>query len=167
LKEKLFIGENYSNNMIYNIPPNKKIEINTIILDLNGTLSVNGKIPLGVKNRLNKLKKLGFKIILFTGDQRGTASKICKKLGIDYKITFTGKDKEKEILKLNPNTCASIGNGKIDIGTFKHAKLSILTLQAEGISTKALPYTDILVLSIVDALDLFLNKDSLCATLRE
>lgn len=35
--------------MEYTIPQVGKIEINTIVLDLNGTLSVHGKIVEGVK----------------------------------------------------------------------------------------------------------------------
>ncbi len=153
--------------MKYEVPYGETTEIDTIILDLNGTLSVNGKIPEGTKERLHKLRDLGFKVILFTGDQRGTAKDMCEDLAIDYRITDTGADKEKEMLKLETDKCAAIGNARIDIGTFKHAKLSILTLQAEGIHTEAIKHVDIIVPSITGALDLFLNKDSLCATLRE
>lgn len=116
---------------------------------------------------MNKLKQQGFKVILFTGDQRGTASKLCQDLGIEYRVTSTGVDKEKEMLKLNGKRCAAIGNARIDIGTFKHAKLAILTLQAEGIHIEAIKHAHLIVPSIVDALDLFLNPDSLCATLRK
>ncbi|MFH1649631.1 MAG: hypothetical protein ABIA93_03710 [Candidatus Woesearchaeota archaeon] len=153
--------------MKYEVPYGKTFEIDTLVLDLNGTLSVNGKIPKGVKERIDKLIALGFKIILFTGNQRGTADKCCNDLRIEYKVAQTSKEKEVEMLKLDVNKCAAIGNARIDIGTFKHAKLSILTLQAEGIHAKAIPYADIIVPSILDALDLFINKDSLCATLRE
>ena len=153
--------------MKYEVPHGIAYEIETIVLDLNGTLSVHGKILEGVKQRISKLNELGFKIILFTGNQRGTADQLCDELGIEFKVTQTGKQKEEEMLKLDINKCAAIGNARIDIGTFKHAKLSILTLQAEGIHTKTLNHADIVVPSIIDALDLFLNKDSLCATLRE
>lgn len=153
--------------MLYKVHHGEEFEINTLVLDLNGTLSVNGKVPKGVKLRITKLKQQGFKIILFTGDQRGTAGKLCKDLGIEYRITSTGADKEREMLKLKGKTCAAIGNARIDIGTFKHAKLSILTLQAEGIHVGAIKYAQIIVPSIVDALDLFLNPNSLCATLRK
>ncbi|MFA6461929.1 MAG: HAD hydrolase family protein [Candidatus Woesearchaeota archaeon] len=153
--------------MLYNVPHGEEFEIDTIVLDLNGTLSVNGKVPTGVKLRINQLKQQGFKIILFTGDQRGTASKLCKELGIEHRITSTGADKEREMLKLNGKKCAAIGNARIDIGTFKHAKLSILTLQAEGIHVDAIKHAHLIVPSIIDALDLFLNPNSLCATLRK
>ena len=153
--------------MKYEVPHGSTFEINTIVLDLNGTLSINGNIPGPVKQRIDRLNDLGFQIILFTGNQRGTANKLCSELGIEFKITQTGKEKEREMLKLDVERCAAIGNARIDIGTFKHARISILTLQSEGIHAKTLNHVDIVVPSIVDALDLFLNKDSLCATLRE
>lgn len=146
---------------------NKTYEINTIILDLNGTLSVKGKVPKGVLPRIKKLKKLNYKLILFTGDQRGTAKAICKKLNIDYKITKTSKDKEREIKKLKPSTCAAIGNARIDISTFKLSKIAIATLQAEGIHTKVLKHIDLLVPTITEALDLFIDLDSMIATLKQ
>jgi len=153
--------------MKYEISQGKVLEIDTVVLDLNGTLSVNGKVPSGAKERLDKLVALGFRIILFTGDQRGTAEELCNDLGIEYTVTKTGEEKEKEMLKLDVEKCVAIGNARIDIGTFKHARLSILTLQAEGIHASAIKHADIIVPSILDALDLLMNKDSLCATLKE
>lgn len=156
--------------MIFDVPEIGKIEIRTIILDLNGTLSVNGKVPKGVKEKLKKLRELRelkYKIILFSADQRGTAKKLCKNLNIDFIRTKNSDEKESTILKLNPETCASIGNARIDIGTFKHAKISILTLQSEGIHAETIKYADIIVPSINDALSLLIDKDTFCATMRK
>lgn len=153
--------------MQYNIKKRGNLEIDTLVLDLNGTLSVNGQIPEGAKERIDKLRELGFKIILFTGDQRGNAEQLCGELGIEFKVAQSSAEKEAEMLKLDTQKCAAIGNARIDIGTFKHARLSILTLQAEGIHTACIQQVDIIVPSILDALDLFINKDSLCGTLRE
>jgi len=152
--------------MIFEIQNRETLDIKTIILDLNGTLSVRGKIVFGAAKRIKKLEKLGYKIVLFTGNQRGNADKLCKKLKINYKICKTQEEKEKEILKLEPAHCAAIGNARIDVGMFKHAKLSILTLQKEGIHIETITYINIIVPSINDALDLFIDKDSLIATMK-
>jgi P-type E1-E2 ATPase len=153
--------------MKYPIPHSGELEINTIVLDLNGTLSVKGKIDKGVKPRITKLKKLGIEVILFTGDQRRLASKLCKKLGIKFTKADSSEEKEKLFLQLDTKTTAAIGNARIDIGKFKHAALSIATLQSEGIHTAILPYIDIIVPSINDALDLFIDGDSMKATMRK
>lgn len=153
--------------MKYKIPEVGELEINTIVLDLNGTLSVKGEIAEGVKERVFKLKELGFKIILFTGDQRGTAETLCKELGIEFERASSSEEKENLFLKLDTKTTTAIGNARIDIGTFKHAALRIATLQAEGIHTGIIPHVDIIVNNINDALDLFIDGDSLVATMRK
>ncbi|MBU1018186.1 HAD family hydrolase [Patescibacteria group bacterium] len=152
--------------MKYNIPQIGVIEINTIVLDLNGTLAVRGKIVDGVKERLITLKKLGIKLILFTGDQRGNASDLCNELDIDFKKAVSQKEKEQFFLELDTEHSAAIGNSRIDNGKFRHAKLSIATLQAEGIHTGIIGHVDIIVPTISDALDLFIDSDSLKATMR-
>src|SRR5437868_7649051 len=105
--------------MKYIIPNEGELEIQNIILDLNGTLTIGGKIVEGVSERLQKLKNLGFRIIFFSGDTRGNASQIAQELGIEFIKASTGEDKRKEAEKLNPELCVSIGNGLIDLEMMK------------------------------------------------
>jgi P-type E1-E2 ATPase len=135
-------------------------------LDLNGTLSVKGVIPEGVKEKLNKLQENGMEIVLFTGDQRGTAQELCESLDIRFVRCRNSAEKAQAMKAFDPNTTAAIGNARIDIGTFQNAKVSVATLQAEGIHTGIIEYVDVLVPSIVDALDLFLDVDTFNATMR-
>lgn len=152
--------------MKYQVPEVGKIEIKTIVFDLNGTLQVNKKIPKGVKERLDKLKKAGFKLIFFSGDARRNASSITEELGITFVKTASGKEKEAEFLKFDPETTAAVGNARIDNGKFKHAKLSITTVQAEGIHTGILSHVDVIVPHINDALDFFLDEETFKGTMR-
>lgn len=69
--------------------------------------------------------------------------------------------------KLDPTTCAAIGNGLIDHLKMKAVQLAIVTLQSEGVHRKILECADIIVPSILDALDLFLKPERLIATLRK
>lgn len=140
--------------------------LSEIVLDLNGTLAVNGKFVKGVKQRIEKLKELGFTMYLLTGDQRGTAAEQAKSLGIQVIITPTGKEKEAFTKTLKKKSLVAIGNARIDIGTFKHASLRIATVQSEGIHAQILKHVDIVVPSINSALDLLINPDIFCATMR-
>ena len=153
--------------MKYNVPEVGEIEIKTIILDLNGTLSVNGKIPDGVKERFEKLNNLGIKVVLFTGDQRGTATDLCKEYGISFVRCKSGSEKEAAMKDYDTETTAAVGNARIDNGTFKHAKVSIATLQSEGIHADILNNVDVIVPSINDALDFFIDSDTFSATMRK
>lgn len=139
----------------------------TLILDLNGTLAVKGQVPDGVALRLEKLKVMGIRIILCSGDQWGNAKAIAQDLGIELQVAGTSEEKERVILSLNSGSIVAIGNARVDIGLFKHAKLSIATLQGEGIHAGILPHVDILVTSINDALDLLLDEDALKATMKK
>jgi len=148
------------------IPNSEPIELTTVILDLNGTLTIRGILVNGVLEKIAQLKQKGLNVVLFSGDTRGTGQKIADDLGVQLVPTSTGEDKKQEALKLNPQTCVAVGNGLIDAQLFSVVKLSIAVLQAEGVHTKALTEADILVPSILDALDLLLDEASLVATLR-
>ena len=86
--------------MKYNPSGIGEIELNTILLDLNGTLAVDGKLVEGVIPRINKLKEFGFKLILLTGDQRGNATQDAKELGIEVMIAKSTFDKAECAKKL-------------------------------------------------------------------
>lgn len=153
--------------MTYDIPGVGPLKIKTLILDLNGTLSVGGAIPDGVKERLEQLNAEGLRIVLFTGNTRGDADEIAAELGIDWQPAKSMEDKKTLALSMEPETCASIGNGLIDLELMKAVKLRIVTLQAEGVHVQTLLNSDIVVPHINDALDLFLDGQRLVATLRK
>lgn len=153
--------------MIYSVPGQGQLEINTIILDLNGTLSVGGVVPDGVKERLGVLKAKGLQLVFFTGNTRNDADELAAELGIEWKLAKDAADKRRLALELNPETCASVGNGLIDLELMQTVKLRIVTLQAEGVHTQTLLNSDIVIPNILDALDLFVDEQRLIATLRK
>lgn len=152
--------------MIFAIPNQPSLAITTIILDLNGTLCVGGKLVSGVRPRLARLQKLGLKLVLFSADTRGQGQKIARSLGIKYLATPTSQAKANAVQEFNPQTCASIGNGLIDLELTKLVKLGVVTLQAEGVHIQTLRSAHIVVPVITDALDLFIDPARLIATLR-
>lgn len=152
--------------MKYEIPGFENLELNTIILDLNGTLTVGGVLVDGVKERIEKLKK-NFSIYLFSGDTRGNGKTIADDLEIHFVKASSGEEKKQELLKLNPETTVSIGNGLIDVEITKIARLGIVTLQSEGVHIQTLLASDIIVPNINDALDILIDDNRLIATLRE
>lgn len=153
--------------MIYNIPGQGELELKTVILDLNGTISVAGKVPEGVKERIGQLKTLGFKLVLFTGNTRNDADQLSEELGIEWKLAKSSEDKQDLALELEPDHCVSIGNGLIDLELMKVVKLRVVTLQAEGVHVQTLLNSDIVVPNINDALDLLIDSQRLIATLRK
>ncbi len=154
-------------DMKHDIPGVGTIEIETIILDLNGTLSVAGVIPGGTMLRLTRLKELGYRLVMFTGNTRGDADQLAARLGIEWKLAKSAEDKLRLTQELGPERCASIGNGRIDKEMMEAVALAVLTMQAEGVHVETLLVSDIVVPSVVDALDLFIDPARLIATLRK
>lgn len=157
----------YNALVTYNPVGVGEIELNTLILDLNGTLAVKGELVIGCPQRIQKLKDMGYKIYLFTGDQRGDAALKAAELGIEVKIAKTTEEKEKLTTVLEVGKTVAIGNARIDIGTFKSTKVRIGVLQAEGIHIGIISSLDILIPSINDALDLLIYPEIFNATMRK
>jgi len=152
--------------MIFNIPQSESIEINTIVLDLNGTLVVYGTLKDELKKLIQKLKDLKYRLVLISGDIRGQAKEIAELLELELFLGKTSEEKAQQMQQFDKEKTAAIGNARIDIGTFQNAKIAIATLQKEGIHTGILPYVDIIVPSIESALQLFIDKKAMEGTLR-
>ena len=112
------------------------------------------------------LNEVGIRQVLFSGDTRGNALAIAKDLDIDFRLAASATEKARLAREYEPESCAAIGNGRIDKELFEVVKLSIITLQSEGVHTLSLSAADIVVPTVIDALNLFLDKNILIATLR-
>ncbi|MDH4268643.1 MAG: ATPase P, partial [Deltaproteobacteria bacterium] len=64
------------------IPGWGNIEIENLVLDLNGTIATDGKIPLEVKEKINNLSDK-VKIYILTVDTQGTASEESSDMGVE------------------------------------------------------------------------------------
>lgn len=152
--------------MIFHIPNGETIEINSIVFDLNGTLSVYGEIKESTKVLLKQLQELEYNLYLISGDVRGNVAKLSSEIGIQHFVAKTREAKGEIIDTLNPETCAAIGNARIDIDTFIKSKIAIATLQSEGIHKDIIEHVDIIVPSIDDALRLFIDTEAFLGTMR-
>ncbi|SHH11575.1 ATPase, P-type (transporting), HAD superfamily, subfamily IC [Thermosyntropha lipolytica DSM 11003] len=146
----------------------KTLHLKNILLDLNGTLTVNGVLQEGVRERI-KILKNKFSIYLLTADTFGTGGMIAKELGIEvFKVGEVngGQDKLDFLKSLGKDETVAIGNGFNDVLMLEEAALSIVIIGGEGCAVEALLKADIAVTDINTALDLLLNPMRLVATLR-
>lgn len=154
--------------MIIDIPGYKILNLNTLLLDYNGTIAIDGMISDSVKERLYKLAG-EFKIFVLTADTHGTAGKQCEGLPLEV-CTFPTEnvaDYKAEILnQQGRGNCICMGNGRNDIKMFKGAALSVAIMGTEGVCGALLKESDICVTSIEDGLDLLLNPKRIIADLR-
>lgn len=144
----------------------KTYDLRYILLDLNGTLTVQWKIQTGTKTRIQKLQKLWYEIHILSWNQRWNGESIAHEIGIWFFATHDETEKESITKKFPKEHTVAIGNARIDNGMFKNAILRIGTLQKEWIHTGILPHIDILMLDINDAFDILLDADTLSSTMK-
>ncbi|NOY76883.1 MAG: ATPase P [Calditrichaeota bacterium] len=149
------------------IPGKPTLELTHLVLDMNGTLSLDGEIPGSVRERLVALAPL-FKIHLLTADTFGTARREASDLPLSFvKVSQEGYlDKLVFVRELGRNQTVAIGNGFNDHLMLKEAALGIVVLGPEGTHPLALLNADIIASRIEDALDLLLHPKRITATLR-
>ncbi len=150
------------------IPGFKKLELNHLVLDYNGTLAIDGEMIDGVGERLNELSGR-MTIHILTADTFGKVRQ--KTRGLPCKIAILPAE-EQHIGKLNyiknlhvKNTVC-IGNGRNDRLMLREAALGIAVMQSEGIAAETLQAADVVTKDIIAALELLLKPLRLTATLR-
>ena len=76
------------------VPGWGSVELENVVLDLNGTLTESGDFIPGVVDCLEKLKAEGFRIYILSGDTRGTLEHVFpSSLEIEPVVTRTAQEK--------------------------------------------------------------------------
>ena len=144
------------------------VRLEHLVSDFTGTLSVDGKLLPGVKERLNEISKI-LTVHVLTADTFGKARAELEGINCEVHI-LTGKShdvqKEEFVRKLDAEKIIALGNGNNDRKMLKAAKIGIAVCLEEGCSKDAIFSSDIIVKAAVDAFDLLLYPKRLKATLR-
>ncbi len=150
------------------VPGRGTLTLEHLVLDLNGTLAVDGDLVPGVAKRLAALAP-HFTIHLVTADTRGRAAESAARLGVRLARVERGRESEQKrdlVARLGSEWVVAVGNGANDAGMLREAALGIAILGEEGLAVEALQAADLLVRDIRDALDLLLQPERLIATWR-
>jgi P-type E1-E2 ATPase len=150
------------------IPGRGNYTIKNLVLDLNGTIAVDGNIIGGVKEKLAMLSQK-LDIFLVTADTNKSAERLARDLPVTlYTIKETEENDQKlrVVLKQDKNNTVSIGNGCNDVSMLKESAIGICIVGGEGLSAEAMMASDLVISTINDALDLLLKPHRLRATLR-
>ena len=150
------------------IPGRGVFEFENIVLDLNGTLSVDGKIHPKARDKINLLAKRA-KIYVLTADTRGEADQILDRLKteiVPLSGDNTSREKTKLIQAIGPSQTVAIGNGYNDHLMVKEAALGLCIIGKEGASIETIKNSDVVLQDVLDALDFLLKPLRNKATLR-
>jgi P-type E1-E2 ATPase len=149
------------------IPGQEILELEHLVLDLNGTIALDGEVLTGVPKRLAALSE-SLAVHLVTADTRGQAAVIAEQL--EVRLVLVAPDNEADqkralVERLGAERVVAIGNGANDAGMLRAAALGMAVLGAEGLAGEALRAAEV-VAGIHEALDLLLHPRRLVATLR-
>jgi soluble P-type ATPase len=150
------------------IPGFRKLELDRLVLDYNGTLAIDGELVDGVADRLRALSAQ-LTIHVVTADTFGRAGGALA--GLPCELLVLPKNRQAGgklayVNRLGARRCACIGNGRNDRLMLRAAALGIAVVLAEGASAETLVSARVVATSITDALDLLIHPLRLVATLR-
>jgi len=151
-----------------NIPGYRKLQLEHLVLDYNGTIAFNGDLIAGVKENLETLAD-ELQIHILTADTFGKARSGLE--GIKCQISILAPEaqdigKLEYVKGLGVENTVCVGNGRNDQLMLKEAALGIAVILDEGAAVETLRAADIVCTNIVSALELLDNPLRLMATLR-
>jgi P-type E1-E2 ATPase len=154
--------------IVAEIPGFRTLALSYLVLDVNGTLTLDGELLEGVSERIDMLREK-LKIILLTADTLGRAHEVAERLGVSCeKIPHLQEREAKErfVARLGAESVVAMGNGANDVGMLRSSGLGIAVLGPEGASSEAVAAADVVAPGICTALDLLIHPMRLIATLR-
>lgn len=151
------------------IPGRGNLKLQHLVLDVNGTLAVDGTLLDGVARRLAALRDR-LEIHLLTADTHGRQASIDQQLNLQAVRVGPGNETAKKIefvQRLGAESVAAIGQGANDAGMLRHAALGICVLSPEGAAAETLLAADLVTPNIMNALELFEKPLRIVASLRK
>ncbi|MDH3875156.1 MAG: ATPase P [Desulfobacteraceae bacterium] len=150
------------------IPGNKILQLEHLVLDYNGTIAFDGALIDGVKECLAELSQM-LTVHVITADTFGSVKKAIE--DIDCKLAVIPLDRQdvaklEYVKNLGCEQTVSMGNGKNDRLMLKASALGVAVIQGEGAAFETIASTDIVCTDILSALSLLTNPLRLIATLR-
>lgn len=151
-----------------NIPGRGVLQLEHLVCDVSGTLSLDGNLPEGLARQLRNLRDR-LVIHLITADSHGRQHLIDEQLGITAVRIARGDEGEQKaafVRSLGAQRVVAIGQGANDASMLKEAALGICVLSREGICVEALLAADLVVPDIFAALELMEKPMRIVASLR-
>lgn len=165
----------YNSLMIeIHIPGRGMLQIEHLVSDVNGTLTMDGQLLDGIPRLLRGLRDR-LEIHLLTADTHGKQALIDQQLGLRaVRILPTGlslrdeaQQKAEYVRQLGAERVAALGQGMNDATMLKAAALGICVMSVEGAAVETLIAADLVLPNIYAALELFDKPLRIVASLRK
>lgn len=152
----------------FNVPGLGDYNLEHLVMDVNGTLAVDGQLMEGVAAKIASLRN-PLTIHLLTADTHGRQAVIDRQLGLTaVRITPGGEavQKAEYVRRLGGEKVAAIGQGANDAEMLAAARLGICVMSMEGVAKETLLAADLIAPNILAALELFEKPKRIVASLR-
>lgn len=150
------------------IPGRGTLRLQHLVVDVNGTLAVDGRLIDGVAKSLLGLSDR-LQVHLITADTRGRQAHFDQMLGLPSIRISTGNEVQAKgdvVRDLGADQVVAVGQGANDAEMLRQAAIGICVLGPEGTAVEALMAADVVAPTILNALDLLYQPLRLVATLR-
>ena len=148
-------------------PGQESIQIESILLDFEGTLATDRRVHPKAKDKINLLSKRT-KIFILTTGEKEVVSKVLRNVKAEIIFLREGdasRDKMDLLKRLGADRTAAIGNGVDDVSVIEAAALGMAVMGKEGMAAEVSARADVFFKDILDALDFLLKPMRQKATL--
>ena len=148
-------------------PGQAPLEIDSIVIDFDGTLAADRRVHAKTKDKLTLLARRTKIYVLTTqGEERSdeVLGKVSAEI-IHLREGDAGQEKLNLLNRLGPLRTVAIGNGLHDVPMIEQAALGLCVMSREGTSGELIQRADLVFTSILDALDFLLKPLRQKATL--
>lgn len=155
--------------IVLEVPGRGVLTLEHLVLDVNGTLALDGILLEGIARRIGALRSR-LEVHLLTADTHGGQAVIDQLLNLRAVRIQPGDEagqKEAYVHQLGAGRVAAIGQGANDARMLTAAALGICVLSTEGLAVETLHAADLFLPDILSALDLFERPLRLIASLRK
>ena len=151
------------------IPGKGRLTLEHLVLDVNGTLAVDGVLIEGVSQSLDRLRNL-LTVHLVTADTHGKQHLIDQQLNLQATRLQKGHEAEQKadyVNQLGFEKVIAMGQGANDAGMLKNAVIGVCVLSPEGTALSTLLSADLVVPDILTAFSLLEKPKRMIASLRK
>jgi P-type E1-E2 ATPase len=151
------------------VPGRGVYKLERLVMDVNGTLAIDGLLIEGVAKRIAALRDR-LTIHLLTADTHGRQAVIDRQLGLAATILKGGNEAEQKaeyVRNLGSETVVAIGQGANDALMLQAARIGICVMSREGVAKETLFASDLFAPDILAAFELLEKPLRLVASLRK
>jgi P-type E1-E2 ATPase len=153
----------------FNVPGVGEYRLEHLVMDVNGTLAVDGQLIEGVASRIASLREQ-LTIHLLTADTHGRQQLVDRQLDLTAVRIQPGDEslqKAEYVRRLGAQGVVAVGQGANDADMLAVARLGICVLSTEGVAKGTLLAADLVAPTILSALELLEKPLRIVASLRK